>query len=69
MKKFLSIVLFLIPAWALAATKEIEQAANAPVDTVDVVWVVVFVVGFFAMIVGYCIYLWWADKKRKEAGK
>ena len=69
MGKFLSIVLFLMPAWALAATKEMESAANAPVDTVDVVWVVIFVVAFFVMIVGYCWYVWWADKKRKQAGK
>ena len=61
-------LLFLIPSWALAATKEIEQGATAPVEQVDVVWVVIFVVGFVVMIVGYCWYVWWADKKRKEAG-
>ena len=69
MNKFLSLVLLLMPAWALAAAKEMESAANAPVETVDVVYVVIFVVAFFAMIVGYFIYVWWVEKKRKEAGK
>ena len=52
--------------WAFAATKEIESGANAPVDTVDVVWVLVFVVGFFAMIVGFFVYFWWLEKKKKK---
>jgi hypothetical protein len=67
--KFLSMVLFLMPAWALAAAKEMESAADAPVDTVDVVWVVVFLVLFFGMIIGYCYYVWWADRKRKQAAR
>jgi uncharacterized BrkB/YihY/UPF0761 family membrane protein len=67
MRRFLSAVsVFLMSCWAFAATKEIESGANAPVDTVDVVWVVVFVVGFFAMIVGFFVYFWWLEKKKKK---
>ena len=65
MKKFLSAVsLFLMSCWAFAATKEME-GANAPVETVDVIYVVIFVVIFVASIIGFFIYLYWNDKKQK----
>jgi heme/copper-type cytochrome/quinol oxidase subunit 2 len=66
MKQFLSALsLFLLSCWAFAATKEME-GANAPVETVDTVWVVVFVVLFVVSIIGFFIYLFMTDKKKSD---
>ena len=65
MSKFLSAVtLFLMSSPLFAATKEME-AANAPVETVSMIWVVVFVVIFIGSIVGFFWYLWWNERKGK----
>ena len=65
MPKFLSAVtLFLMSGPLLAATKEME-AANAPAETVDVIWVIVFGVIFIGSIVGFFWYLWWNERKGK----
>ena len=64
MSKILSaLTLFLLSFPLLAATKEIE-AANAPVETVDIVWVIVFAVIFIGAIVGFFIYLFMTDKSK-----
>src|SRR5262245_23283213 len=64
-RNFLSaLTLLLLSSWALAATKEM-QGANAPVETVDTIWVVVFVVIFIGSIVGFFVYLYWSDRKQK----
>jgi len=66
MKKILSaITLFLMSCWAFAATKEME-GASAPVDTVDMIYVVIFIVIFVGSIVGFFIYLWMNEKKQKS---
>jgi hypothetical protein len=65
MKKILSaITLFLMSCWAFAATKEME-GASAPVDTVDMIYVVIFIVVFVGSIIGFFIYLWMNEKKQK----
>ena len=65
MSKLLSAVaLFLISSPLFAAMKEMD-AANAPAETVDVVWVIVFGVIFIGSIVGFFIYLWHTDKNGK----
>jgi hypothetical protein len=65
MSKLLSAVtLFLLSSPLLAATKEMEEAAAAG-GTVDVIWVIVFGVIFIGAIIGFFIYLWWADKDEK----
>ncbi len=65
MKKLLSAVsLFLMSCWAFAATREME-GASAPVETVDVVYVVIFVVIFVASIIGFFVYLFLSDRKQK----
>jgi uncharacterized membrane protein len=61
-----SVVLFLTSCWALGAMKEMDQAANAPVETVSMVYVVLFIVAFIGMIVGFLGYMWWADKNKKK---
>jgi len=66
MSKFLSAVtLFLMSSSLFAAMKEMD-AANAPAETVDVVWVIVFGVIFIGSIVGFFIYLWHTDKNGKS---
>ena len=65
MSKFLSTVaLFLLSSPLLAATKEME-AAGAPAETVNIVWVIVFVVLFIGGIIGFFIYLWWRERDQK----
>ena len=75
MKKALSavvsaIVPFFMSCWAFAASKEMEGAADAPAEMVDVIYVVVFGVLFIGMIVGFFAYFWWVEsqKKKKAAG-
>jgi hypothetical protein len=65
MRKLLSAVsLFLMSCRAFAATREME-GVSAPVETVDVVYVVIFVVIFVASIIGFFVYLLLSDKKQK----
>lgn len=65
MSKFLSAVtLFLMSSPLFAAMKEMD-AANAPAETVDMVWVIVFGVIFIGSIVGFFIYLFHTDKGSK----
>ena len=62
MQKFLSsAVFFLMSLPVLAATQEMDKA-NAPAETVDVVYVVIFGVIFVGMIVGFFVYLYMSDK-------
>lgn len=65
MKLLSAVSLFLVSCWAFAATKEIE-GASAPVETVDTIYVVLFVVVFIAMIVGFFVYLFMNDKGEKS---
>ena len=66
MSKFLSAVkLFLMSSLLFAAPRE-PDAATAPPETVGVVWVIVFVVLFVGSIIGFFLYLWRIEKKRKE---
>lgn len=68
MSRFLSAVaLFLMSSPLFAAMKEMD-AANAPADTVSVVWVVVFVVIFVVSCVGFFAYIWLKDDKSQQAG-
>jgi len=64
MSKFLSAVtLFLMSSPLFAALKEMDP--NAPAETVDMIWVIVFGVIFIGSIVAFFIYLWYNDKNRK----
>jgi len=66
MQKLLSTtILFLMSLPLLAATKEME-GAPAPVETVDMLYVVIFGVVFFGMIIGFFIYLFMSDKKKTD---
>ncbi len=63
-KSLIPFAFSLLSSAAIAATKEIDQ--NAPVETVDMIYVVLFGVVFIGMIVGFFIYLWMNDKKAEE---
>jgi formate-dependent nitrite reductase membrane component NrfD len=66
MSKFLSaVMLFLISSPLFAAAKEME-AATAPSETVDIIWVIAFGVVFIGMIVAFFVYLWHTEKNRKS---
>ncbi len=64
MRNLLSMVsLFLTSCWALAANME-EAANTTPVPTVSMVYVVLFVVLFLGLIVGFFGYLCWNEKRK-----
>ena len=66
MSKFVSAVaLFLMSSPLFAAAKEME-AATAPAETVDIMWVIVFGVVFIGSVIGFFIYLWIHEKNRKQ---
>jgi len=66
MQKFLSsAVFFLMSLPVLAATQEMDKV-NAPGETVDTVYVVIFGIIFIGMIVGFFVYLFMSDKEAKS---
>lgn len=69
MKRILgSVVPFLLSLPALAATEE-GGAANAPVQTVDMVYVVIFLVVFVAAIAGFIFYFFFQGDEDEKSGK
>lgn len=50
----------------LAYAQDNGGPANAPVETVGMVWVVLFLVIFFGTIVGFFWFMWWNEKKRQQ---
>ncbi len=69
MQKLLTtIVFFLISLPVLAATKEME-GTPAPVETVSMVYIVIFGILFIGMIVGFFAYLFMSDKSKKTEEK
>ena len=50
------------------AAKELD-AASAPVETVSMVYVVIFGILFVGMIIGFFVYLWISDSKNKTEDK
>jgi hypothetical protein len=62
-KLFSTVVLFLLPCWVLGAVN--ESVANAPAEQVDMIYVVLFGVLFVGLIVGFIVWMWWANKSKK----
>jgi uncharacterized membrane protein YjjB (DUF3815 family) len=48
-----------------AAAREME-AATAPSETVDMVWVIAFGIVFLGSIIGFFVYLWHIERNRKR---
>jgi hypothetical protein len=66
MNKLLSMLfLFLLQLPMLAAAQE-REVANAPVETVSMVYVVAFGLVFVGMIVGFFIYLFAKKEEQPE---
>ncbi len=66
MVRLLSFVLPLI-AYASAFAAEPQ---DAPPQQVGTLGIVLFLVLFFGMIIGFTVYLWWHEKKRRgQVGK
>lgn len=66
-KILLPIVMFLLSGTAFAA-KELDTA-SAPAETVSMVYVVIFGILFVGMIIGFFVYLWMSDSKKKAEEK
>ena len=58
--------LALSPVLAWAQEREV---ANAPVETVSMVYVITFGVVFIGMIAGFFFFLFWNDRKAKPEQK
>jgi hypothetical protein len=56
-------VTMLFPAWVAAQ----EMAPEKPVETVSLVYVVIFGVIFLGMIVGFFVYMWINEQKQKKS--
>ena len=64
LKVFSAVPLFLMSCWALAAG--MDDAASAPMqEGVSLVYVALFLILFIGMIVGFFIYMWYLEKKKK----
>jgi hypothetical protein len=69
MKNILSaVLLFLASLPVLAATRD-APAANAPVETVGTVYIIIFGVLFVGSIVGFFVYLFLSSKKENTDQK
>jgi hypothetical protein len=67
MKELLSAVtLFLTSFWAYAAVSEVNEAASAPVELVNVAFVVLFFILFFGMIAWFFVHMWRNERKREQ---
>jgi hypothetical protein len=67
MRKLLKLVVpFLLSLPILAAAQEEGGAASAPVHTVDMVYVVIFLALFIGAIAGFLVYFFLQSDKKKE---
>ncbi len=67
-KLIATVSLYLASGVTLAAN--LDEAANVPaVEVVPTVYVVLFVVLFFGMIIGFFGWLWWNEKHRSMIGR
>lgn len=65
MSRYLSALVSFLVAGSVYAQDEIA-GRGPPTETVSLVWVVVFGVIFVGMIVGFFLYLWWNERKKKN---
>ena len=65
MQKLLGAVpLFLTSLWVYASGSETGQAAGVPVEIVDVVYLVLFLILVFGMIAWFFVQVWRNEKRR-----
>jgi len=63
-KLIMALSVYLASGIAMAAN--LDEAANAPVETVSAVYVVLFAILFFGMIIGFFGWMWWNEKHRED---
>lgn len=68
MNRILSPIFLSLLSGTAFAAKELD-AASAPAETVSTVYVVIFGILFVGMIVGFFVYLWMTDDKKKPEDK
>lgn len=68
MKNFVAFATLLLASLAAVAATH-EEVANAPVQTVDTVYVVIFLVGFVAAIVGFFAYYFFRGQPKDKNGQ
>jgi protein-S-isoprenylcysteine O-methyltransferase Ste14 len=66
MRKLLSAAVFFLMSLPVLAATEGMNKADAPPETVSMVYVVIFGVIFIGAIIGFFIYLFMSDKKEKS---
>ena len=64
MQKFLSSAVFFLMSLPVLAATEGMSKADAPAETVSMVYVVIFGIIFIGSIIGFFIYLFMTDKKK-----
>jgi hypothetical protein len=54
----------IVPVLLACSVYAQEEIGGPPPEGVPLIYVVLFVGGFTAMIVGFFVYLWWKERKR-----
>lgn len=67
MSRFVSAALSFLLALSTSVFAQEAERSSAPVETVSMVYVVIFAVIFIGMIVGFFIYLFMTDKKPEDS--
>ena len=65
MKPFLAFAALLLPSLSLLAATQ-EEVANAPVQTVDTLYVWIFLAGFIGAIVAGCVWYFSSEDKKEK---
>jgi hypothetical protein len=65
MKRALAFAALLLPALSVLAATQ-EDVANAPVQTVDPVYVWIFLVGFIGAIIAGCVWYFFGEDKEQK---
>ena len=66
MSRFVSAALSFLLVLSTSVFAQEAERSSAPVETVSMVYVVIFAVLFIGMIVGFFIYLFMTDKKSEN---
>ena len=69
MSRLVSAALAFLLALSTSVFAQEMERSSAPVETVSMVYVVVFAVIFIGMIIGFFVYLFMTDKKAPEENK
>ena len=67
MSRFVSAALAFLLALSTSVLAQESERSSAPVETVSMVYVVIFAVIFIGMIAGFFIYLFMTDKKSEDS--